>query len=44
VTYAKKIKPAEARIDWTRPAAEVDRHIRGLFAGAGRLVRGGRAA
>ena len=30
VTYAKKIKPAEARIDWTRPAAEVDAHIRGL--------------
>lgn len=30
VTYAKKIKSAEARIDWTRPAAEVDRHIRGL--------------
>ncbi len=36
VTYAKKIKPGEARIDWTRPAAEVDRHIRGLspFPGA----------
>ena len=35
-TYAKKIKPAEARIDWTRPAAELDRHIRGLspFPGA----------
>jgi methionyl-tRNA formyltransferase len=30
VTYARKIKAAEARIDWTRPAAEVDRHIRGL--------------
>lgn len=29
-TYAKKIKPAEARIDWTRPAVEVDRQIRGL--------------
>ena len=29
-TYAKKITPAEARIDWTRPAAEVDAHIRGL--------------
>ena len=29
-TYAKKIKPAEARIDWTRPAAELDRHVRGL--------------
>ncbi|VXC07185.1 methionyl-tRNA formyltransferase [Brevundimonas sp. G8] len=35
-TYAKKITPAEARIDWTRPAAEVDVHIRGLspFPGA----------
>lgn len=35
-TYAKKIIPAEARIDWTRPAAEVDAHIRGLspFPGA----------
>jgi methionyl-tRNA formyltransferase len=36
VTYAKKIKSDEARIDWTRPAAEIDRHIRGLspFPGA----------
>jgi|SRR5215217_248773 len=36
VTYARKIKPAEARIDWTRPAAEIDCHIRGLspFPGA----------
>ena len=36
VTYAKKIRPAEARIDWGRSAAEVDRHIRGLspFPGA----------
>lgn len=36
VTYAKKISPAEARIDWTRPAAEIDCHIRGLspFPGA----------
>ncbi len=34
--YAAKIDKAEARIDWTRPAAEVDRHIRGLspFPGA----------
>ena len=30
VTYAEKITPAEARLDWTRPAAEVDRRIRGL--------------
>lgn len=36
VTYAHKITSDEARIDWTRPAAEVDRHIRGLspFPGA----------
>jgi methionyl-tRNA formyltransferase len=29
-TYAKKIKPAETHIDWTAPAASVDRRIRGL--------------
>ena len=36
VTYARKISPAEARIDWSRPATEVDRQIRGLspFPGA----------
>jgi methionyl-tRNA formyltransferase len=36
VTYAGKIDKAEARIDWTRPAAEIDRQIRGLspFPGA----------
>jgi methionyl-tRNA formyltransferase len=36
VTYAKKIDKAEARIDWTRPAAEIDCAIRGLspFPGA----------
>ena len=35
-TYAKKITPAEARVNWTRPATEVDSHIRGLspFPGA----------
>ncbi|MBD3836763.1 methionyl-tRNA formyltransferase [Brevundimonas sp.] len=35
-TYARKITPAEARIDWTRPSTEVDAHIRGLspFPGA----------
>jgi methionyl-tRNA formyltransferase len=35
-TYARKIDTAEARIDWTRPATEVDRMIRGLspFPGA----------
>ncbi|QUD86379.1 methionyl-tRNA formyltransferase [Phenylobacterium montanum] len=36
VTYAKKIRRKETRIDWTQPAAEVDRRIRGLspFPGA----------
>jgi methionyl-tRNA formyltransferase len=36
LTYARKIKPAEARIDWSAPATEVDRMIRGLspFPGA----------
>ena len=36
VTYASKIDKSESRIDWTRPAAEVDRKIRGLspFPGA----------
>ncbi len=36
VTYAKKIDKAEARIDWSRPATELDCHIRGLspFPGA----------
>ncbi|MEP2921959.1 MAG: methionyl-tRNA formyltransferase [Sulfitobacter sp.] len=36
VTYAAKIDKAEARIDWSQPAVEVDRMIRGLspFPGA----------
>jgi methionyl-tRNA formyltransferase len=36
VTYAAKIDKAEARVDWTRPAREVLRHIHGLspFPGA----------
>lgn len=36
VTYASKIDKAEAQIDWSRPAVEVDRLIRGLspFPGA----------
>ncbi len=29
-TYARKISAAEARIDWTRSAREVDGHVRGL--------------
>ncbi|MEI2385350.1 methionyl-tRNA formyltransferase [Breoghania sp. JC706] len=36
VTYASKITKEETRIDWSRPAAEVHNHIRGLspFPGA----------
>ncbi|WP_339817899.1 methionyl-tRNA formyltransferase [uncultured Paracoccus sp.] len=36
VTYAAKIDKAEARIDWTLPAEQVDRQIRGMspFPGA----------
>jgi methionyl-tRNA formyltransferase len=30
VTYAERIDKSEARIDWTRPAAEVHNRIRGL--------------
>jgi methionyl-tRNA formyltransferase len=30
VTYARKIDKAETRIDWSRPAAEVHNHMRGL--------------
>lgn len=30
VTYAHKLTPMDTRIDWTRHAREVDRHIRGL--------------
>jgi methionyl-tRNA formyltransferase len=30
VTYAHKITPTETRIDWTRPAREIDCMIRGL--------------
>lgn len=35
-TYARKIDKTEARIDWTRPAIDIDRLIRGLspFPGA----------
>ena len=44
VTYAAKIDKAEARIDWMRPAVEVDRLIRGLspFPGAWCNVAGER--
>ncbi|EAQ03862.1 methionyl-tRNA formyltransferase [Pseudooceanicola batsensis HTCC2597] len=44
VTYADKIDKAEARIDWTRPATETDRQIRGLspFPGAWSELEGER--
>ena len=44
VTYAKKIDKAEAKVDWTRSAIEVDRLIRGLspFPGAWCEVAGER--
>ena len=44
VTYAKKIDKAEARIDWSKPAVEVDRLIRGLspFPGAWSELNGER--
>ncbi|HWF77877.1 MAG TPA: methionyl-tRNA formyltransferase [Caulobacteraceae bacterium] len=44
VTYAKKIRPRETQIDWRRPAAEVDRQIRGLapFPGAWFMAEGER--
>jgi len=40
VTYAAKIDKAEARIDWSQPATDVDRLIRGLspFPGAWCLI------
>lgn len=44
VTYARKIDKAEAAIDWSRPAVEIDRQIRGLspFPGAWTLLDGKR--
>jgi methionyl-tRNA formyltransferase len=44
VTYAAKIDKAEARVDWSRPAVEVDRLIRGLspFPGAWTDINGER--
>ncbi|QQO19387.1 methionyl-tRNA formyltransferase [Bradyrhizobium diazoefficiens] len=44
VTYAAKIDKAEARIDWTRPARAVLRHIHGLspFPGARAEIENGR--
>jgi methionyl-tRNA formyltransferase len=44
VTYATKIDKSEARIDWARPAVNVDRQIRGLspFPGAWCQINGER--
>jgi methionyl-tRNA formyltransferase len=44
VTYASKIEKAEAQIDWTLPAVEIDRKIRGLspFPGAWTEIQGQR--
>ena len=44
VTYAAKIDKAEAAVDWTRPAAELVRHINGLspFPGAYATIAGER--
>ena len=44
VTYASKIDKAEARVDWSKPAVEVDRLVRGLspFPGAWCEVAGER--
>ena len=41
VTYAKKIVPEEAKIDWTRPAREVLRHIHGLHPAPGAWTMSG---
>lgn len=44
VTYAAKIEKPEARIDWSRPAEEIDRQVRGLspFPGAWTVIGGER--
>jgi methionyl-tRNA formyltransferase len=44
VTYAEKIDKAEARIDWTKPAEDIARTIRGLspFPGAWTMIGGKR--
>ena len=42
VTYAPKLTRADGRLDWTRPAAELDRQVRGLvpWPGAWTELRG----
>ncbi|HEX6689607.1 MAG TPA: methionyl-tRNA formyltransferase, partial [Burkholderiales bacterium] len=41
-TYARKIEKSEARLDWTRPAAELERAVRAFnpSPGAGTLLQG----
>jgi methionyl-tRNA formyltransferase len=41
-TYARKIDKSEARLDWTRPAAELERAVRAFnpYPGAGTLLQG----
>jgi methionyl-tRNA formyltransferase len=41
VTYATKIDKAESRIDWARPAADIDRQIRSLSPFPGAWCMGG---
>ncbi len=43
-TYAEKISPAEAHLDWSQAAPEIDRHIRGMspFPGAWFVADGGK--
>jgi methionyl-tRNA formyltransferase len=43
VTYAKKIMPEEARIDWSRPAHALLRHIHGLNPSLGAWTMAGAA-
>jgi len=43
VTYAKKIVPEEARIDWSKPAREVLRHVHGLNPAPGAWTMAGEA-
>ena len=44
ITYAKKINKSEAAIDWSKPAIEIDRQVRGLcpFPGAYTMLEGER--
>ena len=44
VTYANKVSPKEARVDWSHPAADLSRHVRGLspFPGAWTMLDHGR--